>query len=249
MRILITGGAGFIGSHLAEALLDGGHTGLCARRPVDRLHRQHHAPQGQPEFPLHHRHRLQRPAGRGDGRSRRRDLPPGRRGRREADRRTAGAHHRDQRARHRSDPPPRREEEEAGVHRLDLGGLRQERQGAVQRGDRPGDGRDDAAPLGVCVQQGARRVPGAGVLEGNQAAGDRDAVLQHRRAAADRAVRHGGADLRAPGAQQRADHGVRRRHAAAQLHLRRRRGRRAAEADGRRRRRLARSSTSATPKK
>ncbi len=81
------------------------------------------------------------------------------------------------------------------------------------------------------------------------AAGDRDAVLQHRRAAADRPVRHGGADVRAAGAEGRADHGVRRRQPAAQLHLRRRRGGRAAEADGACRRRSARSTTSATSKR
>ena len=49
--------------------------------------------------------------------------------------------------------------------------------------------------------------------------------------------------------QRRADHRVRRRQPAAQLHLRRRRRRGPAEADGHARRRLARSSTSATPRK
>ena len=62
---------------------------------------------------------------------------------------------------------------------------------------------------------------------------DHRPLLQHRRPAADRPVRHGRADLRPAGAGRRADHGVRRRHAVAQLHLRRRRRRRAAEADGR----------------
>ncbi len=32
-------------------------------------------------------------------------------------------------------------------------------------------GADDQAPLGLCLQQGDRRVPGAGLLEGTQAAG------------------------------------------------------------------------------
>ena len=61
--------------------------------------------------------------------------------------------------------------------------------------------------------------------QAEKAAGDRGPLLQHRRAAADRTIRHGGADLRPPGAGRRADHGVRRRHAVAQLHLCRRRRR------------------------
>ena len=45
--------------------------------------------------------------------------------------------------------------------------------------------------------------------------------VQHRRPAADRPVRHGDPELRAAGARRTADHGLRRRHAVAQLHLRR----------------------------
>ena len=49
-------------------------------------------------------------------------------------------------------------------------------------------GPTDQAPLGVRVQQGARRVPGAGLLEGEEAPGDRRPAVQHGRAAADRAA-------------------------------------------------------------
>ena len=52
-------------------------------------------------------------------------------------------------------------------------------------------GPDVEAPLGVRLQQGDRRVPGAGLLEGAQAAGDHRPAVQHGRAAPDRAVRHG----------------------------------------------------------
>ena len=74
-------------------------------------------------------------------------------------------------------------------------------------------GPDAEAPLGVRVQQGDRRVPRAGLLEGAQAAGHHRPLLQHRRPAADRAVRHGDPELRPAGARRRADHRVRRRHA------------------------------------
>ena len=46
VRALITGGAGFIGSHLSEALLEQRPRGADPRQPVDRLDRQHRAPQG-----------------------------------------------------------------------------------------------------------------------------------------------------------------------------------------------------------
>ena len=45
MRVLITGGAGFIGSHLADALLESGHT----VRALDNLDPQVH-PQGKPDY-------------------------------------------------------------------------------------------------------------------------------------------------------------------------------------------------------
>ena len=96
---------------------------------------------------------------------------------------------------------------------------------AVSRGRRSGARAERQASLGVRVQQADRRVPGAGLLEGAQAAGHHRAAVQYRRAAADRAVRDGDSDLRAAGAGGPADHGLRRRHAVAQLHLRR--GRRA----------------------
>ena len=79
-----------------------------------------------------------------------------------------------------------------------------------------------------------------------QAAGGHRASVQHRRPAADRPVRHGAADVRPPGAGRAADHGVRRRHAVAQLHLRWRRRRSADQAGGTNRAPSARCSTSAT---
>ncbi len=82
--------------------------------------------------------RVQRAARRRARRSRRRHLSPRRRGRRQADRAGAGAHHRNQRARHRSHPATRGEEEETGLHRLDVRGVRQEHVGAVPRGRRSG---------------------------------------------------------------------------------------------------------------
>ena len=215
MRVLITGGAGFVGSHLADAAPRTGRRGLRARQPLHRLDRQHRAPQEPPALPLHHRLGRQRAAPRRADRPRRRRRPPRRRRRREEDRRRAGPHHREQRPRHRGRAPARQQEEEAGRRRLDLRGLRQEPRRAVPRGRRPGDGPDPEAPLGLCLQQGDRRVPGAGLLEGKEAAGDHHPALQHRRPAPDRPVRDGDPELRAAGAGQPADHRVRRRHADA----------------------------------
>ena len=126
----------------------------------------------------------------------------------------------------------RQQEGQARRDLLDVRGLRQEHGRAVPRGRRPGDGPDAEAPLGVRVQQGDRRVPGAGLPPRAQAAGDRRPAVQHGRAAADRPLRHGDPELRAAGARRRADHGARRRHADAIVHLRRRRRRRPARARG-----------------
>ncbi len=126
MRVLITGGAGFIGSHLAETLLERGDevyvldnlsTGsidnIAHLKPHPRFHYTIDTVTNEPLL-----------AELIDVRRRR--APRGRR-RRQADRRGAGPHHRDQRPRHRGGPQARQQEEEAGRHRVDIRGLRQER--------------------------------------------------------------------------------------------------------------------------
>ena len=92
------------------------------------------------------------------------------------------------------DPAAREQEEEAGVHRLDLRGLRQEHRRAVPRGRRPGAW---ARPRGT-----AGRTPAArrSTSSWPSPTGRRSKLpvvvvplLQHRRPAADRTVRHGAA--------------------------------------------------------
>ena len=183
VRAFITGGAGFIGSHLAEALLSRRPRGVDPRRSIDGIDPEHRAPERAGRLPLRDRQCHQRAAARGADRRLRRRLPSRRGRRREADRRGAGPHDRDQRARHRGRPPAREQEEEARRCRVDVRGLRQEHCGAVQRRRRPRVGTDAETPLGLRVQQGDRRVPGARLLEGEEAAGD------HRRASSIRSGR------------------------------------------------------------
>ena len=168
MRVLITGGAGFVGSHLAEALLDRGDEVVGARQPVDRLDRQHRPPQGASALPLHHRHGRQRAAARRADRPLRRRLPPRRRGRREADRRSS----RCTRSRPTctaprscSSTPTRRRSWSSIASTSEVYGksidvpFREDADLVL--------GPDVEAPLGLRLQQGDRRVPGAGLLEGD----------------------------------------------------------------------------------
>ena len=76
--------------------------------------------------------------------------------------------------------------------------------GPVPRGRQPGAGPDVQGALELCLLEGDRRVPGAGVLAGAQAADGDRAAVQHGRAAADRPVRHGRPDVRQAGTDRAA---------------------------------------------
>ena len=193
MRILITGGAGLHRLPSRRGAARGRPRGLRHRRPVDRLDRQHRAPEG--------------PARRFTTRSTRcstsRSSPSSSIG---ADVifhlaaavgvklivAGAGPHHRNQRARHRGHPAARREEEEARVHRVDLRGLRQEHRRAVPRGRRP---RASARPPGTAgPTPAARRSTSSWRWPTRRSRSCRSIivpVLQHRRPAPDRPVRDG----------------------------------------------------------
>ena len=110
------------------------------RQPVDRIDRQHRAPQGARRVRVLHRLGRQRAAS-----------WPSSIDRSDVVFHLAAAvgvkliveqpvlHHRDQRPRHRGRAEAREQEEEARRHRVDVGGLRQERGRAVPRGRRPRD--------------------------------------------------------------------------------------------------------------
>ena len=205
MRVLITGGAGFIGSHLADAFWSAG-TRSSSSTTSPREASTTSAISARIRVPLHDRERPPRADGRRAGRPVRRRLPPGRGGRRPPDRREPGPDDRDQRARHRGRAGAGQQEEEEGPDRVDLRGLRAERPGPVPRGRQPGAGPDLQGALELRVLEGDRRVPGAGLLARAEAAHGHRPAVQHGRPAADRAIRHGRADVRQAGAHRPADH-------------------------------------------
>ena len=105
-------------------------------------------------------------------------------------------------------------------------------------------GPDDEEPLELRVLEGDRRVPGAGVPPRVWAPRHHRPLLQHDRPPPDGPVRHGGPAIRPPGARRRPDHGLRRRPPVPMLHGRGRRGARDDRALAGSRRRSARCSTS-----
>jgi len=80
----------------------------------------------------------------------------------------------------------------AGLH---FRSLREEHPGALSRGCRPRSRSHDQGPLELCGFEGARRIPGDRVLEGEETAGHCRAFLQHGRTPADRPLRYGVAEF------------------------------------------------------
>ena len=115
----------------------------------------------------------------------RRRLPPGRGGRRAADRRAARAHARHEPRRNRDRARPLQPLRQARARRVDLRGLRRPPRGAPARGGRAPDLRaDHGSALGVCRLEGDGRVPRARLPPGARPRLRDRPALQHRRARA-----------------------------------------------------------------
>ena len=201
MKALLTGGAGFVGSHLADALLDQGHDVHGHRRPVDRVDGQHRAPQGPARLRVRDRLGHERAADGRARRSRRRRLPPGGRRRRQAHRRGAGAHDRDERARHRDRAQARRARRASSSS-----SSRRPRSTARAR-----PCRSARTPTSSWARRTKHRWAYAcskaideflalAYYRERKLPVDRRPAVQHRRPAADGPLRHGHPELRAAGA-------------------------------------------------
>jgi hypothetical protein len=234
-RILVTGGAGFLGSHLCERLLEAGHDVLCVDNYFTGTKRQRRG------LPRQSALRADAP---------RRDLPALCRGRRDLQPRLPGlagplparpgADHQDQRPRRHQHARPG----QAGA-RQDLPGLDQR---GLWRPDRPPAGRglsrqrQSAGPARLLRRgQALRRDPVLRLSPPAPAAHQGGAHLQHLRPAHAPQRRPRGVELHRPGAEGRGHHDLRRRHADPRLLLRRRPARRLAAPDGPHARRLHRA--------
>ena len=131
----ITGGAGFIGSHLAERLLARRLGGLRARRPLHRVGAERRSSARAPRLPSDRRLGAE-VVGRERARaSLRRRVSPRGRGRRPADRRRACAHARHEHPGNGDRPRPLQPLRQARARRVHLGGLRRPaRARAARRG-------------------------------------------------------------------------------------------------------------------
>ena len=134
MRALITGGAGFIGSHLAERLLAQGHrVAILDDLSTGRLENLAHV-SDHPRFSATIGSVMDEAAPRADGRGVRHRVPSRRRGGRQAGRGATHSHDSHERSRHRNGAEARQPWTQERAGGLDLRSLRQERGVAIPRG-------------------------------------------------------------------------------------------------------------------
>ena len=195
MKALITGGAGFIGSHMAEALLGGGHkVSVIDDLSTGAMDNIAHL-KSDPGFDYVIDTILNAPllaelVDRADvvfhlaaavGVRLIVDSPV-----RTISTNIGG---------NRGGPGPGGQKRQEGDPGLHLRGLRQGQQGALLRRRRPGHGPHHQGPLVLRRLQGRGRVSGLGLLQGEGTARGGGPAVQHRGPQADRPLRHGPAHL------------------------------------------------------